>query len=503
MNPKFDLKGNYFENSFYLGHESSFQRITKYSPANTKDLLWECIVDPHHVDKVMHSAETGFNLWKKTPLSTRISYLKKYQERVSQRREEVALAIALETGKPLWEAHTEVNSVIAKIDITISDSLELIADKKYEKILPETNGLVHYKPLGISLIIGPFNFPCHLANGQILSALIAGNSIIYKPSEKTIYSAQLLIECFHQAEFPLGVINFINGGGDIVSDFLKEKSVRGVFFTGSKEVGEKILEKTYKDFSKLVALEMGGKNTTIIHADALTEPCLYELLKSCFLTTGQRCTATSKVAIHSSLKNEFIEKFHALAKKIIIDHPTQFDIEPFMGPLIDHKSMDNYLLYMGMAKREGAEEIMRGKHLEKKFEGYYVSPSIHVMEKRENKSTFLASEIFGPNCTFIPYNDIEEAIQIANMGEYGLAGSVFTKDESIYQKCLENIDVGLLNWNRSTVGASAKLPFGGVKSSGNYRPAGSFMISSCAYPVASLQISAPIETIDKPKGLIE
>ena len=273
----------------------------------------------------------------------------------------------LKTGKPLWEAYTEVNAVISKVDVTINESLPRIATKTIKEILPQTEGALYYRPIGPCFIVGPFNFPCHLANGQILSALVAGNSIIFKPSEKTCYSAQLLMECFDNANFPVGVVNMLQGEGESARRILKNKAIKGVFFTGSKEIGLKVLEYTNQDLGKLVNLELGGKNTTIIHKDASLKHALAELLKASFLTTGQRCTSTSLVVIHRDIKEKFIDNFHDLAKKIVIDHPIDFTEEPFMGPLIDQQALDTYLLYMGMAKREGLEEIMRGKQISKKI----------------------------------------------------------------------------------------------------------------------------------------
>jgi succinylglutamic semialdehyde dehydrogenase len=489
---KFKILGNYYNNTFYLPATTgplAVENIIKRScPADLSLNLWEAPVDYRDVDRVAESAITGFKTWKKLPQEERNQYLRRYQEEVTKRKDEIALAISYEMGKPLWEAKTEAASVIAKVAVTIEESLPRIANKQIDNILPKTTGHIIYKPIGPSLIIGPFNFPCHLANGQILSALVAGNSIIFKPSEKTCYSAQLMIECFHSAGFPSGVINLIQGDGEVARRLLKEKSIKGVFFTGSKEVGKKILDITHHDLSKLVSLELGGKNTTILHSDANLDHALQELLKACFLTAGQRCTSTSIVAIHRSIHEKFISTFHDMAKKIIIDHPVEFTREPFMGPLVDQSAVDAYLLFMGMAKREGIQEVMRGKLLDKPKKGYYVSPSIHLAEKWNNDSMFLHSEIFGPNVTFIPYDTIDEAINIANATEYGLAASVFTKDLSIFKKCQEEIDSGLINFNRSTVGASAKLPFGGVKNSGNYHPAALTTIDACVYQMACLEV---------------
>ena len=204
------------------------------------------------------------------------------------------------------------------------------------------------------------------------------------------------MECFDKAEFPKGVVNLIQGDGETAARIIREKSVKGVFFTGSKEVGQKILSSTHQDLSKLVALELGGKNSSIIHHDADVSMVIPELLKACFMTTGQRCVSTSLVPIHESIADEFISKFHNYTKRLIIDHPTNYEIEPFMGPLIDQQSVDNYLNYMGMAKREGIEEIMRGKKINKKFQGHYVSPSIHLATPDQmNSSHFMTSELFG------------------------------------------------------------------------------------------------------------
>lgn len=497
---KFNIKGNFFNNEFHLpatsGPLAVENIIKRFCPADLSLCLWEAPVDYRDVDRVVESAINGFKVWRKLSQEERNNYLRAYQEEVKKRQDEIALAIAYETGKPLWDSKTEAASIVAKVGVTIDESLPRISNKLINNILPKTNGHIVFKALGPSLIIGPFNFPCHLANGQILSSLIAGNSIIFKPSEKTCYSAQLLIECFKAANFPSGVINLIQGDGEVARRLLKEKAVKGVFFTGSKEVGKKILDITHHDLSKLVSLELGGKNTTILHQDANLDHAIQELLKSCFLSSGQRCTSTSIVAIHRSIHESFIARFHEITKKIIIDHPVEFSREPFMGPLVDQAAVDAYLLFMGMAKREGIQEIMRGKQLDKPKKGHYVSPSIHLAERWNNDSMFLHSEIFGPNVTFIPYDTIEEAIQIANATEYGLAAAVFTKDTNIFKQCIDEIDSGLVNFNRSTVGASAKLPFGGVKNSGNYRPAALTTIDACVYQMACLEV-----TSDEPEDI--
>ncbi|MBT5094986.1 MAG: aldehyde dehydrogenase family protein [Halobacteriovoraceae bacterium] len=442
------------------------------------------------LDPIKDSAIEGYKSWKKLSYDQRANYLVKYREAVTRRKEEIAEAIAWEVGKPLWEARTEAGALAAKVNVTLGDSLKRIEDKLYPDIMANTQGLVTNRPIGPCLVIGPFNFPCHLANGQILSALLAGNSVIFKPTGRALYCGQLMLECFDEAGFPPGVINLINGRGNVATELMKEKEIKGIFFTGSTGVGRHIMQTTHGDFNKMVALEMGGKNCSIVHSDANTKQALAELIKACFLTTGQRCTSTSIIAIHRSLQNQFIEQFHQVAKRIIVDHPVEWQREPFMGPLVDQNAKQSYLDFMQLGAKEGAEAIMPGVSLELKHPGHYVSPSIHLLEKPQFDGSFFKEEIFGPNCTFVPYDTIEEAIAINNAGDYGLAAGVFTADDEVFSKCLSELENGVINRNRSSVGANSRLPFGGVKNSGNYRPAAVATIDACVHPVACLQVPA-------------
>lgn len=480
------LKGDYFHGRFHQG-STKHETILKRSPADLSQVLWEAGIYHDHVDHVIESAVKGFETWRKTSFEERINLLKKYQEAVRARKDEIAMALALEVGKPLWEAKTEAAALDSKVSVTITDSYERIKQETIKEVMPKIDGHVIYKPLGPSLVIGPFNFPCHLANGQILSALLGGNSIIFKPSEKTIYSAQLMVECFHAAGFPEGVINFINGTGHTSSKLTSDKRIRGIFFTGSRGVGLKILENTHRDLNKLVALELGGKNSTIIHHDTNISHALPELLRSAFLTTGQRCTSTSMILVHKKIEQEFINQFKAVTERIRVGHPTKSTPEAFMGPLIDEHAEKMYFDFCNFGKQEGAEEIVSPRKLDVSYEGYYVSPSIHYAKKPNLEGKFIQEEIFGPSCFFVPYEDIEEAIKIANCTQYGLAASVFTRSPEIYQLCLRDIEAGLINLNRSTVGATARLPFGGVKNSGNHHPAAVSMIDHCVSTVASLE----------------
>ncbi len=500
---EYDVKGDYFFGAYHQS-ETEDEKVIKYSPADTSSHLWSTNVDYSHTEKAIESSKKGFETWRKTELSERITLLRKYEKIVTGRRSEIARAIALETGKPFWESETEANALGPKVDVTIIESLKRIQNQSIKQIIPKIDGHVYFKPLGPSLVIGPFNFPCHLPNTQIISALLTGNSIIFKPSEKTILSSSLMFDCFVEAGFPEGVLNLINGTVKTPSEICQHKDVKGIFFTGSYGVGQQILKNTYHDLSKMVALEMGGKNTTIIHHDTNLDHALPELVRSCFLSSGQRCTSTSTILVHRKIADEFIAKFKEVTQKIIVDHPINYEKLPFMGPLIDEQSMKTYMNYCAEGIAAGASYILEPTQLDLPHKGFYVSPSIHFMDKFDISNPITQEEIFGPNCSVSIYDDIDEAIMKTNCTPYGLAAAVFTRDSSIYKQCVRDIDAGIFNLNRSTVGASSKLPFGGVKNSGNYKPAALNMIDHTVWQMASLEtLDDTSSTIDSVKGLRE
>ncbi len=483
----YDIKGDYFHNSFYLpptkGLDSSYILFKKTNPSNASEILWQCPADSRHIIPIVESAEAGFRSWKKTPLKNRLDKLKTYLAKIEERKNEIASAISLETGRPCWETLQEVKQTIQGCTSLVNNG-----DKE---ILPlgqlKHNSRVIYRPIGPTLIIASFCSPFLIPNNYIINSLIAGNSIILKPSPDTCYTSQLIMECFHACEFPIGVINSIQGDGDISRRLLKEKSIKCIFFTGTNESGNKVIAATQNDLHKMISLHLGSKNTTIIHDDTDINFAIKDLLIASFLSSGQNCRSTSLIAIHRNIQEEFISKFHQLAKKIIIDDPINFDKEPFMGPLVNQLSVDNYILFIGMAKREGFEEVMRGKQIDKQNPGYFVTPSIQLTNSFDKKSRFLTSEILAPTATFIPYKDIEEAIDIANSTEYGLVSSVYTNNSKIKEKCLDDLQSGLININVPTTNIEQGLPSLGIKNSGNHRAAFTATINSCVYPLSIIE----------------
>lgn len=476
-------KGDFFEGEFQkpLEADGSWEVL---SPADLKDLIFAPDYQYAHIDKACISARQAFDDWSALSSEARIEYLMRLKEVYLNRAEQLAEVIARETGKPFWEAQTEAKAMASKIDITVQHSSRLIKEERIANALPHIEGVTRFKPRGVMVIIGPFNFPGHLPNGHLIPALYAGNTVIFKPSDKTPAVGQLMAEMILEAGFPAGVFNLVQGQGETGKRLCEHEEVDGVLFTGSYEVGLRIKQATLHHYWKLLALEMGGKNTTIVWDDARLEKAIYESLIGAYLTSGQRCSGTSKIVLHPRIADRFIEQFYESAKKLEVGHWSQ---NPFMGPLVSKDSVEKYIRFQEIAKREGAESIMRGKSLELEWPGFYVTPSICRVSEYKKESVYQNNEIFGPNVAIYTTDSFDEALSITNGGGYGLAAALFTEDKELYHKALRKARVGLLNWNRTTNGASSKMPFGGIGKSGNDRPSADFAVTYCTVPVASLE----------------
>lgn len=479
-----EFRGNFINGEFVVPSTAQ-STFTNYSPADLSERVIEIKTNIDHVDQACEAAQQAFLSWSSLSIEERMETLNRVKEVIASKESEFAEVIARETGKPLWETTTEAKALVGKFNITFEYSLELIKEVRVENALPGgVDGFIRYRPRGVFAVLGPFNFPGHLPNGHIVPALVTGNCVVFKPSELTPATAQLMAECYLQAGVPPGVFNVVQGQGDIGKRLVAHKKIDGVLFTGSYETGLRISEATLHDYWKILALEMGGKNSTIIWDDADLDKAIYESLIGVYMSSGQRCSCTSRIFVHKSLAEEFTERFYQRAKKLSIGHWSE---NPFMGPLINEKSMDTYLRFQDIAVREGAEKVMRGKALELDRKGYYVTPSIYTVKDYSPKSTYQNTEIFGPNAAIYAIDDLESAVDISNASGYGLAMALFSKNRENFEVCLQKAKVGILNWNRTTNGASSRLPFGGYGKSGNDRPSAHFAVYYATAPVASLE----------------
>jgi succinylglutamic semialdehyde dehydrogenase len=468
------------------------------SPADLKDKIIKVGAKFDHVDTACDAAKRAYLPWARLGLEGRKPYLLRLKEVFAKRGAEVAELIARETGKPLWESKTEAAALMSKIDITLSLSMKLVETEEIKDALPGINGYTRFNPRGVMAVLGPFNFPAHLPNGHIIPALACGNTVVFKPSEKTSAVGQWMAECYHQAEFPAGVFNLVQGVAETGKRLSSHDHVDGILFTGSYEVGLKIKQDTMTHFWKVLALEMGGKNATIVWKDADLKKAVYESLIGAFMSSGQRCACTSRLLLHKDIRDEFLEQFYAGAKRIKIGH---WKDDVFMGPLISADAVEKYIRFQEIAKREGAESLMRGKALNLEHDGYYVTPSINIVQKYDSKSVYQKSEIFGPNVAVYTVEDFDEAMMINGSTGFGLSGALFTKDRTLWDRAILEARCGVLNWNRTTNGASSKLPFGGLGKSGNDRPSGAFAVEYCSVPIASLEDMGTLGATNTMPGL--
>lgn len=492
------ILGDFINGHFSVPKTASGHWVAK-SPADFEDELGRVVYSYQSVDDAVDAAAVAFQSWRKTSIAERSALLKKYQSAIKAREDELIKALAREVGKPLWECKTEVAAMVNKVDITLNESLKLVADFEVPAIMEGTLGACRYRPHGVMAVIGPFNFPGHLPNGHIVPALATGNTVVFKPSEKSPLVGQILAECFQQAGFPAGVFNLVQGEREVGRRLCVHEGVAGVLFTGSYEVGTRIKQDTLQQHWKILALEMGGKNPAIVWEDACFEYALNETLVGAYITAGQRCSATSRIIVASSLFQKFVDEFHKRSKAFSIGHPME---NPFMGPLIEAGSVDRYMKFLGIASREGAEVVMRGKLLELEKKGNYVAPSICAIPKPTvegtRKSVYQQTELFAPNVVIMPAESVEEAVALANATQFGLVASIFSADHGVFAKCFEDLEFGLINWNKTTVGASSRLPFGGFKKSGNHFPTALSASLYCSSPVSSLEVADPLAL--KPSG---
>ena len=464
--------GNYIDGQFVKGNGQGF---SSYNPAKQDIKVFTAYEYDNAVDKAVHAAHAAAKAWRRSGVAARIEALRSVAALVPEHQARIAEAISLEMGKPLSEAMIEAGSIKSKIEGVIAQ-----LDHTLSKAPDGAPGEQRFHSLGVVAVIGPFNFPIHLLNTHIIPALLTGNTVVFKPSEFTPLCGQRYAELFHAAQFPAGVLNLIQGQGASGAALSAHPKVNGIIFTGSYETGRKIRRATFDQAHKKVCLELGGKNPAVVLDDADLEQATREILLGSLLTSGQRCTATSRViataGIASALKHKLVEAF----KRIRPLDP--FDQNCFMGPLANQAAKKRFMTLLDEAKSQGAEPWIESENIPG---GAFVTPSIYGVKGDE---AYLEQELFGPHISFQVVQDEIEAIKVAADNCYGLSASLFTQRKEIFEEFYDEVAVGVLNWNRSTNGASGLLPFGGVGKSGNWHPAGSEGLRLSTYPVAVMSV---------------
>ena len=434
------------------------------------------------------AARAAWPAWAAHSHAYRIEAIRRFANVVRTREAEFAELIARETGKPYWEARTEVGAVVNKVQISIDAYAERTPSRKMEGALGNRVAVRH-KPHGVLAVLGPYNFPAHLPNGHIVPALIAGNTVVFKPSEKTPATGEFLVQCFHEAGIPEGVVRLLIGGPDQGRALAGQPGIDGLLFTGSARAGMALHKQFAETPQKMLALELGGNNPLVVWDAKDIEAAAMIAVQSAYLTAGQRCTAARRLIVEEGKQDELIEAIAGLADRIIVDEPFA-DPQPFMGPVIDNLAADHVQEQWLNLMMKGAKPLRR---LDRAFEERpYLTPAlIDVTEAKDRPD----EEIFGPVLQVVRVKDFDAAIDEANNTRFGLAASLVGGTPEMYDKFWANVRAGVINWNKPTNGAPSNAPFGGIGVSGNHRPSAFYAADYCAYPVTSSEADRARATI--------
>ena len=459
---------------------SMTQDIVSFDPARPSVEVARVRVDAGAVDAAVRAARAAFPAWSARSMDERAALLQAWSATCARHAERIAVAIMRETGKVLAEARQEAALLSDKVAVTLEERVRArVTGYEFPANATRVNRC-SYRPFGVMAVIGPFNFPAHLPNGHWVPALLAGNTVVFKPSEKAPGVGALMAELMAEAGMPAGVFNLVQGRGDAAAALVEHADVDGVLFTGSWPVGRRIMERNLDRPGRMVALEMGGSNPAIVMDDADLKQAVIECVRCAFITTGQRCTCTRRVVVHRAVAERFIAAFVECARTLTVGAGDAEPV-PFMGPLVSREAREAALAFQAECAARGERVLLESRA--PAGDGWFVTPGV-VQAKRFERAT--DREVFGPVVRIAVAEDLQDAIVQANATDFGLAASIFTQREANVAAAMAGLRAGCINVNCGTAGASGKLPFGGLGRSGNLRPAGAAMIDACAYPVATM-----------------
>jgi len=468
--------------------------IRSVSPADPSDELGRFAVwDAAAVDEAVGRARRAFPAWRDAGFEARAAVLRRFAILARERSDALAELIAREVGKALWDARSEAGLLAAKVDATLDAGMAHV-----RTIEAGAGARATFHPRGVLAVLGPFNFPAHLPNGHIVPALATGNTVVFKPSDLAPAVGEALWRSFRDAGLPRGVFELVQGRAETGRALALHPAVNGVLFTGSYAVGRALREATLDQPGKLLALELGGRNAMIVWHDADLRLAVAEAALSIAASTGQRCSSLSRIFVARPLVDEFIDRLAKQLGALTIGPPLEPGV--FMGPLISRAAFERVTRLRAAAVAAGGERVFRG---ETNRLAPYIAPSLVRFPTLDQSHPAQREEIFGPEAAVYAVDDLDQAIAAVNDSDYGLAASVMSADRGVYEHCIGRIDTGILNWNRGTIGASGKLPFGGSKQSGNDRPAGITSTVYCTTPQAHLEYEGELDPKTLPPGFGE
>lgn len=440
------------------------------------------------VARAVAAARAAFPAWARRPLAERAAFLRAFARELTARQPALAATLSREVGKPRWEALTEVQAMIAKIDLSLAAHAQRCAD------IPSSLGVTRFRPHGVVAVLGPFNFPGHLPNGHIVPALLAGNTVVFKPSELAPLVAEETLAAWAAAGLPADVLRLVQGGRATGEALAAHPGIDGLFFTGSAAAGRALHARFASTPEKILALEMGGNNPLVVHRVA--DPAAAALLtaQSAYLSAGQRCTCARRLIVVTGAAEHppsaadygeaapFLAELLRLLPRLRVG-PADATPEPFMGPVISAAAAERLVAAQASLLARGAVPLVALRHLQPGTG--LVSPGLLDVTAVPDRDD---EEHFGPLLQLIRVPDFAAALAEANRTAYGLAAGLLSDDAALYDEFRATVRAGLINWNQPLTGASSGAAFGGLGRSGNHRPSAWLAADYCSHPVASIEV---------------
>ncbi|WP_271103542.1 succinylglutamate-semialdehyde dehydrogenase [Pseudomonas tohonis] len=471
------MSTHYIAGAWQAGQGEAFDSLNPV----TQESVWSGQgASAEQVEAAVAAARAAFPAWARLSLDARIAVLERFAATLKARADELARCIGEETGKPLWESATEVTTMVNKVAISILSYRERTGEKSGP--LADATAVLRHKPHGVVAVFGPYNFPGHLPNGHIVPALLAGNAVVFKPSELTPKVAELTVQCWIEAGLPAGVLNLVQGARETGIALAASAGIDGLFFTGSSRTGNLLHQQFAGRPDKILALEMGGNNPLVVDEVADVDAAVYTIIQSAFISAGQRCTCARRLLVPvGAWGDALLARLVAVAASIQVG---AFDAQPapFMGSVISLDAARHLLKAQEHLIAQGATALLAmSQPLET---AALLTPGIldvtAVAERPDE-------EFFGPLLQVIRYADFDAAVAEANATQYGLAAGLLSDSRELYQRFFIESRAGIVNWNKQLTGAASSAPFGGIGASGNHRASAYYAADYCAYPVASLE----------------
>lgn len=447
---------------------------------STGEVIWQgASATEAEVNQAVSAARGALGAWSPLALEERIAKLESFSALLESKKEELARLIARENGKVVWDAAGEVAAAAGKLKFALKAYAERCAERRKE--MEGFRATLIHRPHGVMAVFGPYNFPAHLPNGHIIPALLAGNTIVFKPSEQTPAVGEWMAQCWEAAELPAGVMNLVQGEKE-TGIALAASEINGLLFTGSSATGKLLHRQCAGRPEMLLALELGGNNPLVVDRISDAHAAAYETVQSAYLSSGQRCTCARRLIVtEGAHRTPFLEALEKMIRALKVG-PAEAEPAPFMGPLISNAEADRLLGAQETLRKRGGKSLVTMERLDPALP--FLSPGLidvtHVADRPDE-------EWFGPLLQLIQVPDLNAAIAEANNTAYGLSAALFSDVEDDFLRFRTAVRAGIINWNKQTTGASGMAPFGGVGCSGNHHPAGYYAADYCAYPVAGME----------------